>query len=377
MSYTPSVEDTQPRSPFQDNPDLLKPTIDPEADGGRGGSGCGVMGLIGAILLVFGVAIVALAGAAGWTAGQREANTLAANTRQAQINEQLQRIPGDVADGNTVLLDTRIRWLATQTPGVNGLAELVQTATAVYLNTLPTATPTPSPTAEAETATVEAQATEELALTPSSGGGYDLASLYQQAQTAMASSQWQNAISALDVILGIDPTYESASVRRMMSQSLQNRAMELYNANQPAAANLLVNRAEEFGQIDSSLDFERYAAELYLTARNAVGTGNQTVFRALRELINMGAGGRYYNEAQQLLYNQYVLLGDAYAAQGDYCGAAAQYQSAMSVFASGAANGKYDNAQNICLNSTPTLDPNFMLTPGAVAPVGVVTPPGM
>ncbi len=73
--------------------------------------------VIGGMLLLVAVAIVALSGAAGWTSGQREANTHATATQNAAINEQVGRIPDDVESGNTVLLDARVRWLATQTPG--------------------------------------------------------------------------------------------------------------------------------------------------------------------------------------------------------------------------------------------------------------------
>ncbi|MBE2269408.1 MAG: hypothetical protein IAE80_14330 [Anaerolinea sp.] len=379
MSYTPSMEDTQPRSPFQDKP--LKPTIKPEGDApAPGGTGCGMIGLIGVVLLVFGVLIVVLAGAAGWTTGQREAQTLIASTRQASVQEQVQRIPGDVANGNTVLLRTRLEWLATTAPDYADLPNLVLTGTAVYLNTLPTAAVTPSPTEPAVQPTVVTpEATSEVVVTPAatdSGSQYDVASLFEQAQTAMNSAQWEDAYELLDVVIAVDPTYQTANVRRMINQALQNRALELYNAGQPAAANILVGRAEEFGQIDSSLDYERYAAELYLTARAAVGIGSPTAIAALERVMSLGFGGRYYEEAQQLLYNQYVIMGDAYYAQTNYCSAANQYQLAMGIFSSGTANGKYSNAQNLCQNAVPTVDPNWALTPGAIAPVGVVTTPG-
>ena len=96
---------------------------------------------------------------------------------------------------------------------------------------------------------------------------------------------------------------------------------------------------ETFGPLAEGLFYERYAAELYLTARAAVGTGSPTAINALQAVINLGPG-RYYAQAQQLLYDAYVARGDAYIAQGDSCSAAFQYQSAASILSSGAANGK-------------------------------------
>src|SRR5690606_11698582 len=87
--------------------------------------------------------------AAGWTSGQRQAQTFATATQQGVIQDQISRIPGDVASGNTVLLNARVQFLATLTPAVAGLDDLMSTATAVYLNTLPTETPQPTATPEA------------------------------------------------------------------------------------------------------------------------------------------------------------------------------------------------------------------------------------
>ncbi len=371
MSY--SIDDTQPRSPFHDDPANLTPTIRPDEEGTRRG-GCLMTGLIGGLLLLFAIAIVALSGAAGWTSGQREANVHATATQNSAISEQVQRIAGDVESGNTVLLDARVRWLATQTPGIAGVDGYVMTATALYLNTLPTATPQMTATPEATAALAEA--TEEVVLTPSSTGGYDLAAILAQAQIAAASSQWKEAIDLLDVVLGADPNFERTTTRTLMQQALTAYARELYNANEPAQANFVVNRAEEFGPLADGLEYERYAAELYLTASSAVGTGSPQAIQALQAVRNLGPG-RYYDQSQQLLYNLYVTRGDAYMGQGDSCTAVSQYQNAVNLFASGVANGKRNAAQTACANATPTVDPNLII-PSAqeIAPVGIVATPG-
>ncbi len=326
---------------------------------------------MGMVLLVA-IAIVALAGAAGWTSGQREANTHALATQNAAVNEQLAHIPSDVDSGNTVLLDARIRWLATQTPGVPGVDGFIMTATALYQNSLPTATPLVTATPEA----TQMQATEVPAITQEASGGYDLTSILSQAESAVASSQWQDAIDLLDVILGADPTFDSAHVNQLMAQALNSYAGQLYNANQPAEANLIVTRARQVGTLADGLDYENMAAELYLTAKSAVGTGSPLAINDLQKVLNLGPG-RYFQEAQKLLYNMYVAQGDSYVAQGNNCSAASSYQQATNVFSSGVANGKYAAAQNICVNAPPTVDPNLVIpSDGSVAPVGQVSPGG-
>jgi tetratricopeptide (TPR) repeat protein len=327
------------------------------------------------LLVVIALVVVALSGAAGWTSGLREASSNATATQNAVIDEQLGRIPADIASGNTVLLEARLRALVTLTPGVPGIPEIAATATALFqtVNATPTATmlsqmtPTPGVTAEP---------TREIIVTQA-GGGYDLAGLLQQAQAAAASSQWQDAIDLLDVILGADPAFQPGTVRALMSQALNAYALQLYQAGQPAAANIIVGRAEEFGPLANGLAYERQVAEVYLTARAAAGVNYTQAIQSLRALLNYGPG-RYYQEAQQMLYDQYVSYGDAFVAEGNQCSAAAQYQNAMSIFGSGAANGKYNSANTLCIQGTPTVDPFFTPSvPENFAPLGVVaTQPG-
>lgn len=373
-----TLDDTQPRplTPFGGDLKDLKLTIQPEDEDAPPPRGsCLVTGLIGALMLVVALAIVGLSAAAGWTAGQREANTNATATRSGQINEQLQHIPSDIADGNLSMLDIRIRWLATQTPGVPGVSDLMGTATALYESAQPTATPPATATPEATAEAAAETTSEALAVAPDASGGYDLAGILAQADSALASSQWQDAIDLLDVVIGIDRNYESNRVRTMMSQALNSYARQLYNSGQPAAANVIVSRARLFGPLADGIEYENMAAELYLTARAAVGTGSPAAINALQRLINLGPG-RYYTEAQDLLYNFYVTSGDAYMAQGNSCMAVGQYDSAIGVFSSGVANGKRSAAASACANATPTPDPNIVIpSDGQVAPVGVV-PPG-
>ncbi|HVU10899.1 MAG TPA: hypothetical protein VHD90_06455 [Phototrophicaceae bacterium] len=367
MSY--SLEDTQPRAPFEGDPINLTPTIRPEDSGSRGS--CLVTVLVIAMLLAVAVVIVALSGLAGWTSGQRTANTNATATQNAAISDQFNHLPSDIAAQNLPIIDARLRWLETQAPSLPDLNGYVMTATALYNLALPTATPTPAPATEA--APTEA-VTEDIAITPESNGGYDLAKILAQAQASMAASQWSDAVSYLDVILGADPNFQTQTVRTLMAQALNNYAMQLYNSNQPAEANLIVNRAEQFGPLANGLDYERYAAELFLTAQSAVGTGDPTAIHALQQVLALGPG-RYYTQAQKLLYNMYVAQGDNYMATSNSCTAVGSYQQAINVLPSGVANSKLAAAQNACQNATPVATGAFTPIPG-VAPVGQVSPPG-
>jgi hypothetical protein len=375
MTYTPSLDDTQPRRPIPDEP----PPVEKRnaEDEGSGGPGCLIYVVALGLLFVIALVVVALSGAAGWTSGLREASTNATATQNAVISEQLERIPGDIASGNTVLLEARLRALVTLTPGVAGLPEIASTATALFEQV--NATATPEPTREiTPTPGISIEPTSEIVITAdSASGGFDLAGLLQQAQAAAASSQWEDAIDLLDVIIAADENFQTGTVRSLMSQALNSYALQLYQAGQPAAANIIVGRAEEFGPLANGLAYERQVAEVYLTARAAAGINYPQAIQALRALLGYGPG-RYYQEAQQMLYDQYVKYGDAFTAEGNHCSASAQYQNAMTIFSSGSANAKYNSANALCVMGVPTVDPFFTPSvPDGFAPIGVVaTQPG-
>ncbi|MCI0351305.1 MAG: hypothetical protein L0Z53_17925, partial [Acidobacteriales bacterium] len=334
--------------------------------------GCGMMGLIGGLMLLIALIIVALSGAAGWTAGQREANVNATATQNASVNEQLQHIPQDIASGNIVLLNVRLNYMLTVAPNAPGLAELMQTATALYIARQPTITPTPSPTIET---TVEPEATLEIASTPASDSPFDPATMLQQAQTAVNTAQWADAIELLEAISVINPNYEAVTVRQLLTDAMNNYARQLYQNGQPALANTVVGRIESFGlPLAEGLAYERDVAELFLNAQAASAASDPRAINNLQQIINQGPAGRYYTQARDLLYDFYVRQGDYLAGDPNngYCPAAQQYQFAVNIYPSGAATGKLRTANDMCAQATPTPDPLLAGTPGqTIAPIGV------
>lgn len=369
MSNT--LEDTQPKSPFKDHPIETAKEIFPDDDARTTGPGCGTIGLVGGLVLLFAIIIVALSAAAGWTVGQREANTHATATQNASVNEQMLYIPTDIANGNTDLLSVRLNYVATIAPNAPGLAEYMQTATVLYVARQPTTTLTPSPTT---TATEEPQATVEIVSTSSSNSPFDPATMLRQAQAAVAGAQWSDAIELLEAISVVDPNYESVTVRQLLTDAMNSYARQLYQSGQPAMGNTIVGRIQSLGlTLAEGLAYERDVAELYLNAQAAAAAGDPRAVSNLQQIINQGAAGRYYNQARDLLYDYYVRQGDAYANDPNFgfCPAVQYYQSAVGIYSSGVATSKLRNATDMCALATPTLDPLLAGTPGqTIAPIG-------
>lgn len=368
--------DTQPvrrvTLPPQPEP-TLTPDLTPDEgyDDAPRGMGCRSLFLIGLLLSVFGVAIVGLSAAAGWTNGQRSARATATATAQQGNQAQAEAVANDITAGNLGLADTRIRYLATNVPNFPQLPNLLQTGTAVYLLMQPTATHTPTATFTLTPTPEGPVVTPTLDATPTLSDPYNLAERLNRANSEAAVGQWQTVIDELDIIISIDSTYEVVTVRTLMSRALNEQALLLYRTGSLAEAIYLTDRAEEFGSLKDGLNYERYIATLYLSARSKVGTSDYIgALNALQEIYN--AAPNYNNgEISQMLFRTYVGYGDALTYSSP-CSAVEQYNAALRLFNNSDALNKRTVAEIYCSQGTPTPE-GFVATP--VDPFAPTTAP--
>ncbi len=378
-------EDTQPRSPFQNNPEAqsaaerafeqqLQPDLTPPSGTGDDdplpGPGCAVWGLLGAIVALFGVAVVVMAGVAGWTTGQRVQHANATATQDNRIMEQLVRIPTDAANGSQALLLMRLDFLAEQTPGIADLAQLQQLATGVFLTAQPTITPTPPPAAATDIPPTPTEAAPLVASTPEADGGvaYDLDALFSEAERLVALGQYADAIDLLDSIAGLDEAYRPNEVRALQSRALTTHAENLFaQLDSIAEAIFYTDRAEELGANIGELSYERLVGGLYLNAVRQTDLGDYgAAIRAWQALRSYQATYKGI-DIQRQIFSQYVLFGDAWVFGGQPCRAVPEYTNALNLFNDPTVTGKRDSAQQACQNRTPTPDPN---NPGAAGGTG-------
>ncbi len=370
------LDDTSPRTPYDDRPISAAKEIMPDDDDPpflqrQEKGGCGITTLIFAVLVFFSLMIVALSGAAGWVSGQRQAGVNETATQNAAISDQISRIPNDVATGNLVLLNARLQFLATITPGIPGIGEYAQTATALYMTNQPTATATATQTATATETPPPTSTLDPAQPSPTPGAAYDLAALLGEAQAAYASGNYNDAAELAEAINAIDPGFESVTIRTILGDSLAAQARNYYNAMQPAAGSRIVGQMEALGIPTGELGYERTVGEVYLNAMSNIGISFPQAIRALEQLLAFGQG-RYYQQAVDLLYRQYIGYGDALAFDPNYgyCPAVAQYQNALRLSGGGEASSKLSQAEMMCAQATPQGgDP--AATMEGVAPIGV------
>lgn len=423
-------EDTQPRRPqtlddvLKEGPPLIQPHEEDEEEFSSGGPGCIIWTMVLLMLVLISVLIVVMAGAAGWTEGQRvaertvvagEANfietqfpaiqTDTANlnyqllatriaflatrtpgvpqvemlratetavyahvtaTSRSVINEQLTLIPQNLAEGDRPQVEQRLAFLATQTPGVEELPGLQATATAY--RTQPILTPTPT-------------TAEVVAVTSTPSGGFDLPALFTQAQQEFSIGAYADAYNTLDLIRRVDVEFNRISVEALLNQVLVAQATPLYginlsvdsgNTSTLAEAIRLTDLAEQYGSIET-LSYERDLASLYLNAITAVDSGDHSV--AIRRIQTILTYQSTYKGADlnRLLFNEYVEYGDAWAFEYNWCQAEQQYQQALTLFSDSTVSGKRNNASNLCQQGqvAPTANPDLPPGETQVAPIGV------
>ncbi|MBC8171912.1 MAG: hypothetical protein H7X77_09570 [Anaerolineae bacterium] len=362
-------DDTQPNSPFKNQPVPSNILLSPESEAAAG-PGCGSWAVVSLMAVLFALAIVGLAAAAGWTSGVRVAQNNATATHQSDVNSQLQFIQTDVAAGNIGLVDIRIKYLATQTPAIAQVLELQQTATALYLTYQPTNTPTPTETLAATiTPTTEVASTLESTVTTAPEGALDLPALLTQARQAVNSSNWENAITTLDILISADPQFETTTVNGLMTTALNSQALKLFRTDESglAEAILLANRAEQFGILADGVSFEREVATLYLSAKSRVNTSDYT--GGIRYLTDLLALSPNYLDARDLLVKQYIAYGDALVVSQP-CSAMTQYDNAINLTGSGTASAQRVIAENWCTNGTPTPEGFIATIDPNVTPIG-------
>jgi len=368
--------DTQPirRVTLPPQPETtLTPDLIPDEmyDDAPRGMGCRSLFLISLLLGLFGLAIVGLSAGAGWTNGQRSARSTAVATAQLGDQAQADAVANDIAAGNLGLADTRIRYLATNVPALPQLPSLLQTGTALYVLLQPTVTPTPTPTPTLTLTPEGSTAAPTLDATPTLSDPYNLTERLSRAQSEVSLGGWQSAIDELDVILAIDSNYEAVTVRNLMSRALNEQALILYRTGSLAEAIYLTDRAEEFGSLKDGLNYERYVATLYLSARSKVGTSDYTgALAALSEIYSLAPS--YNNgEISLMLFRTYISYGDGLAYSAP-CFAVEQYNAALRIFNDGEAVNKRSVAETYCAQGTPTPE-GFVATP--VDPFGPTPAP--
>jgi hypothetical protein len=345
------------------------------------GPGCFIWGVMLVFTLLFGVFVVLLAALGGWTEGLRTAQGHATATRGADIAIQCERIGADIANGSMGLVQARMENIMPVTPAVECVAAYMPSATALYMESLPTNTPTatntPPPTltpTATHTPAAQIRASQPPPIAAATESQYDLTGLLAEARGLIQADDNLAAIDTLEAIQAIDANFQKSAVDSLLFQALTSEARDLFlRGENRAEAILLTERAKEYGDV-GELQFEAYIAQLYLDAQVFRGINYNETIRLLSEITRLAPN---YFDVQTQLFNERVAYGDALVAGFEHCRALEQYNVALQLRQAPNVAAKRDQATINC----PSTNPQPGVTPGAdqgapgeqqpIAPIGV------
>jgi hypothetical protein len=319
----PQVDDTQPVKPVKKKSRRWLSIL---------------IGILGFILLI------GAGGYGGYTAGIRERLAAENSIVQRQVGEQYQYALVDIEFKRYEAAAQRLEYIISKDPDFPGAQEKLTEA--LVMSSIPT--PTPAPT---------------LTSTPDFSGAE---SAFQRAQQLIQAQDWANALSALDIIRKLDPTYKTAQVDGMYYFALRNRGHALITKEGNLEGGIYyLTLAERFGPLDNTAVQLREGARLYITGASFWELDWKQAFDYFSD-VDGGMWDGTMTGTQRLHYAA-MRYGDDLFTQEDYCAAYDLYEIAAGL-------GNLDNTAATHSNKAyQTCYPPTEVPPTSEIPVEVPT----
>lgn len=276
---------------------------------------CGSVVMLLGVLLFSGflcLSILLLAVVAGGRDELRAIQTQAAQTDVARVSTQYALGLRDLEGENYEMAAIRFNDVLNIMPDYRDAPERLAEAQSILAYT-----PTPQPTTPPPTFTPDPQT--DLAADPESsptqasltGSGLSAEELYNLAQTAQLSSDFEAAIRWLEVLRLTDMTYRRAEVQEQLLNahiSLGRSYLRGTNADgsdQLARGVQLIYRANELGTVPPDLQYEADFVARYISARSYVeGNLNQQAREVLTRLCEESCDWSYRGVSVRALLTQ-------------------------------------------------------------------------
>ncbi len=317
LMHEPPVapDDTQPRAPVGLHEQLAaeEPPFDSGADTAEvpaisPASGRWLLALtVLAGTLCLCALMVGSAGLLGYRDGLATNDAKVTQTLATGIAEQYATGVMDLAQGYAELAAARFEWIVetiqapTEYAQDSAMRLAIARTRAAYTPTpeaTETATPSLTPTESVPTETLPAETP-----VPTLNSLEDPAYLYRQAEIAASLARYEETIEWLDALRALAPDYERAAEAQAMLMHALTEQGKIYLRGQNADGEdmllrgvQLVYRAQDLGEIPSTLYGEAIFVELYVTARSYVAGGNYAAaLPILQDLCNQNCEWGYPN----------------------------------------------------------------------------------
>lgn len=261
--------------------------------------------LLGILSFLF---LISLGGFGGYNSGINARQNAEQSILATQLSEQFSFALVDIQFGRYENARQRLEYIIQRDPNFPGAQEKLTEV--LVLSSVPT--PTAAPTATA---------------TPDFSGAE---SAFARAQELIRAQDWNGALTALDTIRKLDPTYKTAQVDGMYYFAFRNRGYDLIAKEGNLEGGIyFITLAERFGPLDNAARGVRDGARAYMTGASfweldweQAAKYFETVAAGWPSMWDgtMTAGQRYFI-AQ-------VRVADEWFTSGEFCGAYDLYQKA-------------------------------------------------
>jgi len=266
----------------------------------------------------------------------------------AQLGEQYQNTLVDIQFGRYEIARQRLEWIIANDPNFPGAQEKL-TEVLVQINLQenyvpPTVTPSLTPT-------------------PDFSGAEEA---YARAQQLMTAQDWPGAISALDELRKLDPTYQVPQVDGMYYFALRNNGYNLITQQGNLEGGIYyLTLAERFGILDANANGVREGARYYILGASFWELNwEQTLFyfgQVYGGWPSLWDGTMTASERYKVASMRY---GDQFFSQERWCEALQQYDNAQLIGPlDKISEQNYGHAYVSCYPPTATIDPATLITP--------------
>lgn len=288
------------------------------------------------------IVILVLAILAGYGSGISTRRENQSSVISQQLADQYTYALADIEFGRYANARQRLEFIIDHDPTFPGAQQKLTEV--LVLSNAPTPTITPS-----------------LTPTPDFSGAEQA---FAQAQQLIAAQDWPGAMSTLDQIRKLDPTYKTSQVDGMYYFALRNYGYDLITKQGNLEGGIYhFTLAERFGPLDRDANGLREGARYYLIGASFWELDWEQALFYFNQIAGYGLWDGTMTVSERL-HIASMRFADQLVEQERWCDAVTQYQTAETLGGLDAqAQEGYERAFVECFPPTPTIDLTALVTP--------------
>jgi Tol biopolymer transport system component/outer membrane protein assembly factor BamD (BamD/ComL family) len=220
---------------------------------------------------------------------------------------------------------------------------------------------------EAQRQLAAAEETARAQVTPTSEARQSAAAqLFQEARSLYEDGRWDAAVTELEKLRGLDPTYEATRVKDMLAEAYFRQGLSAVEKDDLARALNRFDKALDLEPGHEAAQEQVNLANLYIAAMSYWHQDWPATLQAFNGLYAMAPD---YKDVPERLHDAHKLYGDALAEDGAWCVATSQYAAAAEILSRPETLSLLTQATEQCrlamVTPTPVMESTATPSPGA------------